>query len=72
LGLAERVLKNKSDYVALAIALSQDLPRLRELRAGLRGRLERSVLMDADRFTRQAETAYRDMWHKWCAATRPS
>jgi protein O-GlcNAc transferase len=72
LGLAELVLKNKSDYVALAIALSQDLPRLRELRAGLRGRLERSVLMDADRFTRQAETAYRDMWHKWCAATRPS
>jgi len=70
LGLAELALKSKSDYVALAIAMSKDLARLRELRAGLRGRLECSVLMDADRFTRQAETAYRDMWHKWCAATR--
>ena len=71
LGLADLVVKSKNDYVALAIALSQDPARLRELRAGLRGRLERSVLMDAGRFARQAETAYRDMWHKWCAATSP-
>lgn len=71
LGFADLVAKSKNDYVALAIALSKDPARLRELRAGLRGRLERSVLMDADRFARQAETAYRDMWHKWCAATSP-
>jgi protein O-GlcNAc transferase len=71
LGLADFVVKSKNDYVALAIALSKDPARLRELRAGLRGRLERSVLMEADVFTRQAETAYRDMWHKWCATTPP-
>jgi predicted O-linked N-acetylglucosamine transferase (SPINDLY family) len=67
LGLAELAVKNKNDYVALAVALAQDHSRLRELRAGLRGRLERSVLMDANRFARQAESAYRAMWHKWCA-----
>jgi protein O-GlcNAc transferase len=52
--------------VALAIALAQDKARLRELRAGLRERLERSVLMDASRFARHAESAYRAIWHKWC------
>ena len=66
LGLAELAVKNKADYVALAVALARDHSRLRELRAGLRRRLERSVLMDANRFARQAESAYRAMWHKWC------
>jgi len=67
LGLTELAVNNKADYVALAIALAQDHSRLRELRAGLRVRLETSVLMDANRFARQAESAYRSMWHKWCA-----
>jgi protein O-GlcNAc transferase len=55
--------------VALAIALAQDKARLRELRAGLRERLERSVLMDANRFARHAESAYRAIWQ---IAIRPS
>jgi len=66
LGLADLAVKSKSEYVALAVALSKDLARLRELRTGLRGRFERSVLMDADRFARRVESAYRDMWRKWC------
>jgi protein O-GlcNAc transferase len=65
-GLAELAAKNKADYVALAVALARDKARLRELRAGLRGRLERSVLMDAKRFARQMESAYRAIWRKWC------
>ena len=66
LGLRELAVKNKTDYVALAVALAQDHVRLRELRAGLRGRLKRSVLMDAKRFALQAESAYLAMWRKWC------
>ena len=66
LGLTDLAVHNKSDYVARAVALAQDRSRLRELRAGLRERLERSVLMDASQFARQAESAYRTMWHKWC------
>ena len=65
-GLTELAAKNKADYVALAVELARDKARLRELRAGLRGRLERSVLMDASRFARQMESAYRAMWKKWC------
>ncbi len=70
LGLVELAVKSKSDYVALAVALSRDLPRLRELRAGLRGRLENSVLMDGGRFARWVESAYRDIWGKWCRNAR--
>jgi predicted O-linked N-acetylglucosamine transferase (SPINDLY family) len=67
-GLSELAATNKSDYVALAVALAKDPARLRELRSGMRGRLERSVLMDAGRFAQQAESAYRDIWRKWCNA----
>jgi predicted O-linked N-acetylglucosamine transferase (SPINDLY family) len=67
IGLTELAAKNKADYVALAVALAQDTSRLRELRAGLRGRLERSELMDASRFARQVESTYRALWQKWCS-----
>lgn len=70
LGLQELAVTTKSSYVTLATNLANDLPRLRELRSGLRGRMERSILMDADGFTRQAESAYRMMWQKWCVASR--
>jgi predicted O-linked N-acetylglucosamine transferase (SPINDLY family) len=65
-GLADLAVKTKADYVALAVALARDKARLRELRAGLRERLERSVLMDTTRFARQIESAYRAIWKKWC------
>jgi predicted O-linked N-acetylglucosamine transferase (SPINDLY family) len=41
---------------------------LAELRSTLRHRMESSVLMDAPRFARQIEAAYRTMWREWCAA----
>lgn len=74
LGLPELVTTTKDDYVKLAVQLANDLPRLRELRAGLRARMEKSVLMDADRFARQVESAYRMMWQKWCEtqSTKPA
>ncbi len=70
LGLKEFAVKSKSEFVGLAIALSKDRARLREWRAGLRSRLERSVLMDAERFSRRMESAYRDVWQKWCGNGR--
>lgn len=70
-GLTELAAKNKADYVALTVALARDKTRLGELRAGLRRRLERSILMDAGRFARTAESAYRAMWQKWCETAPP-
>jgi protein O-GlcNAc transferase len=65
-GLSELAVNNKANYVALAVALVRDSDRLRKLRARLRERLERSVLMGAGRFARQIESAYLDIWRKWC------
>jgi predicted O-linked N-acetylglucosamine transferase (SPINDLY family) len=55
-------------YLRLAADLARDLPPLAQLRAILRPRMEASLLMDAARFARQIETAYRSMWRRWCAA----
>ena len=69
LGLQELVTSTEDGYVDIAVNLANDLPRLAELRRSLRSRMEKSVLMDAPRFTRQIEEAYRAMWREWCAGT---
>ncbi|KXU87863.1 hypothetical protein CI15_14185 [Paraburkholderia monticola] len=48
-------------FVEAAVALALDLPRLQSLHEELRGRLERSPLMDGARFARQLEAAFRRM-----------
>jgi protein O-GlcNAc transferase len=67
LGLADLAALDLQQYAQIAIDLAQDLPRLGNLRATLRGRLQDSPLMDATRFTQNVEAAYRLMWQRWCA-----
>jgi predicted O-linked N-acetylglucosamine transferase (SPINDLY family) len=66
LGLRELIAANPEEFASIVTALAGDLPRLRTLRAGLRQRMQDSPLMDAARFTRDIEAAYRDMWRRWC------
>jgi predicted O-linked N-acetylglucosamine transferase (SPINDLY family)/glycosyltransferase involved in cell wall biosynthesis len=66
-GLQDLVAETEDRYVEIATALADDRERLAGLRAELRGRLERSDLMDAERFSRGLEIAYRRMWRIWCA-----
>jgi protein O-GlcNAc transferase len=65
-GLSEFVASSEEDYVRIAAELAGNLPRLAELRAELRPRMQSSPLMDAPRFARNVEAAYRSMWHRWC------
>jgi len=67
-GVPELAARAEEDYVRIAAALAGDLPRLGRLRATLRQRMAQSPLMDAPRFTRNIEAAYRQMWRTWCAA----
>src|SRR5262249_21248732 len=67
LNLPELIAKTPEQYVQTAVSLATDLPRLAELRSTLRRRMEQSPLMDAPRFARHIEEAYRHMWRKWCA-----
>jgi predicted O-linked N-acetylglucosamine transferase (SPINDLY family) len=71
LGLPELVAHSESEYVHIAECLASDLSRLAELRSTLRDRMRGSVLMDAPRFARQIEKAYREMWRAWCSDQHP-
>ena len=51
----------------IAAELAADLPRLSGLRKTLRQRMQASPLMDAPRFARNIEAAYREMWRRWCS-----
>jgi predicted O-linked N-acetylglucosamine transferase (SPINDLY family) len=66
-GLGDLVAYSPGQYVDLAVKLADDIPRLRELRGTLRQRMRGSPLMDASRFARNVEAAYRDVWRRWCA-----
>jgi predicted O-linked N-acetylglucosamine transferase (SPINDLY family) len=66
LGLPELIAQTPQQYVQIATDLAGDLPRLAELRRTLRGRMEASPLMDAPRFARNVEAAYRQVWRNWC------
>jgi predicted O-linked N-acetylglucosamine transferase (SPINDLY family) len=61
-GLEEWVAKNKEEYIANAIALASNRPKLSALRAGLRQQVLESPLFDAQRFARNFEDAVWEMW----------
>ncbi|MCH7930814.1 MAG: tetratricopeptide repeat protein [Proteobacteria bacterium] len=63
--LPDLVARSRRAYLEKAVALAADLPRLADLRAGLRRRFVASVC-DAPSFTRGLEAAYREMWRNWC------
>jgi predicted O-linked N-acetylglucosamine transferase (SPINDLY family) len=64
-GLAQFIAASADDYVEMAHRFATDLPALGVIRRELRPRMQASLLVDACRFTRQLEAAYREMWHAW-------
>ena len=69
LALHELIASTPDDYVSIAATLASDRQRLATLRRTLRRRLETSPLMNAERFARHTESAYRAMWVRWCTET---
>ena len=65
-GLPELIAANADDYIRIAMHLAANTTRLAKLRATLRERMASSPLMDAPRFARNVEHAYREMWRAWC------
>ena len=61
IGLMELVGDSMDEYVAIAVALAQDRPRLAQMRMAMRERLQASSLGDEAGFTRRLENAYRNM-----------
>ena len=65
LGLPELVAQSEEDYVRIAVELAGNPPRLAELRATMRARMQASPLMDAPGYARNVEAAYQGMWKAW-------
>lgn len=65
-GVPEFAASSQEDYIGIARRLAGDLPRLAEIRAGLRAKLAASPLMDEAGFTRDLEKIYRNVWRAWC------
>jgi protein O-GlcNAc transferase len=59
LGLPELIAQTPDQYIEIAASV----PRV----PNLRDRMKESPLMDAKRFARDVESAYRQMWRDWCA-----
>jgi protein O-GlcNAc transferase len=66
IGLPDLIAHTPQQYIQIAADLAADLPGLTELRRTLRARMKSSPLMDAPKFARSIEAAYRQMWHNWC------
>jgi predicted O-linked N-acetylglucosamine transferase (SPINDLY family) len=66
IGLTETIAWTLKEYVELAVSLAGDLPRLANLRAGLRKRMASSSLCDGKRFAANLMQVLRDAWQAWC------
>jgi predicted O-linked N-acetylglucosamine transferase (SPINDLY family) len=65
-GLPELATGSQAECIEIAAELAGDFDRLAELRSTLRARMQASPLMDAPRFARNVEAAYRSLWRRWC------
>jgi protein O-GlcNAc transferase len=71
IGLSELVTDSAEEFEALAVKLANDAKALKKLRAKLAKNRDRCALFDTDRFRRNIETAYAQMWERWLAGEKP-
>jgi predicted O-linked N-acetylglucosamine transferase (SPINDLY family) len=70
-GLKDWVTESPDDFVRQAVAWTEKLPELAQLRAGLREQLLNAPGRDPDSVARGLEAAIRQMWRRWCAGLPP-
>lgn len=69
-GLPEFIAYSTDQFLSKAKELASDIPKLASIRAGLRQQMIASPLVDASRFARNMESAYRQAWQAWCTGGR--
>lgn len=70
-GYPQWIAKTEQEYVDKLLALASDIPRLAQIRAELRPKMQASALMDEAGFARDVEGAYAEMFQKWCDEQPP-
>jgi protein O-GlcNAc transferase len=66
-GLGHLIAHTPREYVDIAVALAADPSALAEVRQTLRPTMLKGPLMDGPRLARGIESAYRQMWRRWCS-----
>jgi protein O-GlcNAc transferase len=64
LELTDLIAATPENYIEIATRLARDPAALRDLRAGLRARMQHAPLTDPQRFTRGLEETYLALWEK--------
>ena len=62
---------SQDEYVALAASAAREVPKLAELRRGLRERMLASPLCAGPEFVAQLEGVYHSWWHRWLKSEPP-
>ena len=71
IGFHEGIAGNKHDFIERVQRLASDRERLGALRAGLRGTMLASPLMDEKRYAAGMERVLAAMWKTWCRRRHP-
>lgn len=66
IGLTELIAFTPQEYVSLCVRFAHQYEYLQTLRREMRIRMHNSPLMQADRFTKNLEMAYRRLWKEFC------
>jgi protein O-GlcNAc transferase len=72
LDLSELITFELQEYEHRALALANDPPRLRQLRARLAAARSRAAVFDTRRHCRALETAYREIWARYERGEQPA
>ncbi len=67
IGHQELIAATPAEYVRESVELAFDDERRVSLHSLLRGQMAESSLMDSKGLVHSLESAYRTMWHTWCA-----
>jgi predicted O-linked N-acetylglucosamine transferase (SPINDLY family) len=70
-GLPELVTESAEEFEALAVKLATDPKALKKVRDKLAKNKGKSALFDTDRFRKNIEAAYAEMWERWRAGDKP-
>ena len=70
-GVRELIVENDINYVRRAVQLAESPKLLEAYHMGLRANMKRSPLMDTQGYMNELESAYREIWEKFCR-TSPS
>ena len=70
IGLSDWVAKDEYEYVDKAESFAKNVEELARLRTSMRERMKASPLMDEAVFARDVESAFENIWHRWCSGSK--